>query len=781
MDKKVLPIKYFAKRQSDNMRVEGGGGDPPKWLLEGDKLNQRSFQLTEDMNTIESEFNRNLNETYFLPVVAKAKISDNAMAKTHRKEISSLFSSPKHNGIIGLADEQEVMVRFDNIDQAKQTKQKMMNTVKYNHAISCVENVEVFVPSIIKSNTATSYKIKLINYNDYELNISAQRYFEKKCNEKNMKYKKTRYSDDLTIYKMASACIDSIIDNEEMKKTLFIIEPMPMYHVSLDSFQEDVVAPILTPEEGRNYSVVGVLDSGVANISYLKPWLLQDRWSPYPDSLVDKSHGTAVSSVMIYGDTLEGKTLTGVNGTYIFDANVFPDLNKENLEEDELLNNIKEAIDNYHKNIKIWNLSGGISAEIQDDAFSDFGVGLDSLQDKYGVIICKSTGNCNNFIKGLPKSKINKGADSVRALTVGSVAHKKDLNDLVNINYPSPFTKIGRGPNHIIKPEVVHYGGNAGVSSNGNMSMTGVKTFDINGKVSNVIGTSFSTPRVTSILAGLDAEIAEEFDPLLLKALTIHSSQYSENVLMPINDKIKQMGFGIPQNINNILYNSPNEATLILKDTLSKGEYIDILDFPMPNCLKFDGYFTGQIIATLVYNPILDAKQGAEYCQSNINLYLGTFDEKVKRDTSRVNILNPVGRSNPKNLLSADNYSKRKLSQSLNMFSKRERFLVKYGDKFYPIKKYAVDLSELTDGNKEKYLGEGRNWYMKLEGLFRDYIEKEAQLKDDIQLSQDFCLVITIRHPDKSIPVYDEVTQKLDQHNFWHNNIELKTHVSLGV
>lgn len=52
------------------------------------------------------------------------------------------------------------------------------------------------------------------------------------------------------------------------------------------------------------------------------------------------------------------------------------------------------------------------------------------------------------------------------------------------------------------------------------------------------------------------------------------------------------------------------EATLILRDTLAKGEYIDIMDFPMPKSLIKNGFYTGQIIATLVYDPILDPTQG---------------------------------------------------------------------------------------------------------------------------------------------------------------------------
>ena len=87
--------------------------------------------------------------------------------------------------------------------------------------------------------------------------------------------------------------------------------------------------------------------------------------------------------------------------------------------------------------------------------------------------------------------------------------------------------------------------------------------------------------------------------------MIIHSASYSENLKIIRNERTRELGFGIPSNISNILYNKPYEATIILRDNLKKGERIDIMDFPMPKSLIKDGYYTGQIIATLVYNPIL--------------------------------------------------------------------------------------------------------------------------------------------------------------------------------
>jgi hypothetical protein len=430
--------------------------------------------------------------------------------------------------------------------------------------------------------------------------------------------------------------------------------------------------------------------------------------------------------------------------------------------------------------VKIWNLSGGLIKEIDDEEFSDFGKALDDIQDKYGVIICKSAGNDTNFANNLPKKKIPESADSVRAVVVGSIANKKGTYDLAEINEPSPFTRIGRGPASIIKPDVVHYGGNAGIDPNGKIVTTGVNSFSTNGNIVANVGTSFSTPRVTSILAGLQTEIDEEFDSLLLKGLLIHSANYSENISMPMSEKINQMGFGKPKNVKEILYNDENEITLILRDTLPKGQFIDIQDFPFPESLKKDDYYYGQVFVTIVYDSILEASQGSEYCQSNLKVRFGSYDEKFDRDISKSNILNPIGRKNSENVLKASNYSKVALNNPSGEFALTERMLIKYDEKYYPVKKYAIDLEEMTSGNKEKYLKGNKQWFLTIEGLYRDFTERRAQ-DEGIDLSQEFCLIVTIRDPKRQQKVYDDVTKLLDTNNFWHNNIKLHQDIDIKI
>lgn len=783
MTNEQLPIKFFAKREIDNMRVEGGGGNnPPKFVLSQEELKMKSRNFANIINKFKEDVIIREKKNSLIPVVFKTKIIDDATAKTHRVEISNLFRMGTGNNVLGLVEEDELLIKVNNSKEIEGILERIQNIERYAHALSAIDTISNFQPMISKSEYSEimDYKVKLIDFQDYELNLAIRAYFEKSIKDLGIEVTRTYYTRDYLIFNIKNINIDDFFldDQNNLFDAIFSIEPMPRYTVSLDMHKSNIDTNILKPQRDKNYATVGILDNGVANIPQLKPWLVNDRYTAYPEEYISKDHGTFVSGIVVYGDSLERENWVGVEGIKILDACVFPDIEKEGIEEDELIRNIQEAVRIHHKDVKVWNLSISVTREVEEYNFSDFAVALDALQDEYDILICKSAGNCSNFKIGYPKGKIHQGADSVRSIVVGSIAHKKSKLDLSDIDNPSPFTRIGRGPSYIIKPEIVHYGGNAGVDQNGNIVTSGVKSFGLDGNVLQSVGTSYSTPRVAALAAGIHQEIEEEFDPLLIKALIIHSANYSENLSIPVTERVKQLGFGRPKPIKEILYNSPHEVTLILRDEIGKGEYLDIMDFPMPDCLIDGEYFTGQIVATLAYNPILDPTQRAEYCQSNIDVKMGTYDDKKSRDTTKKNILNPIGRDDSKNILLESCYSKTKMKNNNNEFSMRERLLIKYTDKYYPVKKYAVDLGEMTDGNQSKYLSKDRRWYLYLNGLYRDHIETKAQLQGTIP-SQEFCLIITIKDPTETKLVYNETNQKLNEFNFWHSNIRLQTEVKV--
>lgn len=84
----------------------------------------------------------------------------------------------------------------------------------------------------------------------------------------------------------------------------------------------------------------------------------------------------------------------------------------------------------------------------------------------------------------------------------------------------------------------------------------------------------------------------------------------------------------------------------------------------------------------------------------------------------------------------------------------------------------------MTDRNKLSYLGEDKNWFLYIKGLYRDHITRQAANNHE-QLNQEFCLILTIRDPLKQSNVYDEVTQKLDEYNFYHTNIKLSQNINI--
>lgn len=771
MKEKNLPIKIFEKRKVDEMLTEAGGGDrEPKWVLKGDQLYNKVASFKNVMSGVEEELSNRKEENNFIPVVLNAIINDKAIAKSYRNDITKLFDVNNKHNTIGLADENTLLVKIDNPDDLNKINGNIDHSQKNAYGLSAIDELEIF-EAIVDIENNEHIKVKLFDFQDYELNRVTRLSFERYCNTNDIRYIKSFYASDLLVYRIDKPSTDVIKKLMEFDGVFSIVD-MPVYNISFDMLTvPDKTVSFKKPQADVEYPIVGVLDSGISKIDPIMDWLHEDSYSNFIEDDIDRRHGTFVAGILLDGDELQEKDYTGFEGCKIFDATIAPKPEiMKNMIEDELINNISSVINSVDY-IKIWTLSAGSSKEADLNIYSDFGVALDKLQEENDVIICKSAGNCLNFTRNAPKSRISRSADSVRSLVIGSIAHEKGENDQSEVNEPSPFTRIGYAPGGIIKPDLVHYGGNAGVKNDGNISMTGVNSFTPDGVLASNIGTSFSTPRIASVVAGLSHKLKEEFDPLLLKALAIHSAKYPQISTLSDEDKLKQLGFGIPSKIDEIIYNDQNEITLILQDTLEKGKYIDIMDFPYPNLMK-DGFYYGEITVTLVTSPILDHTQGAEYCQSNIDVYFGTYDQKITMEGRTIR--NPIRRDGSINLLNKNLYSVKSMKENTDF--KSERMLRNFHQKYQPVKKWSVNLDEFKPTPKEIHLLDSKKWFLKLNGLYRANAESKNQ-----DLSQDFCLIITIKDPKNEIQVYDQVSQKLNQLNFIQKNIQLRDEIRLKL
>lgn len=776
MSNKYLPIKIFEKRKDYDDRSTEGGGDnrEPGFVLHGDELQAHAQVLASDLQEVRSQFREALSRKRTLPVIVATSLNDSAIAKTHRKRVVNILESDGNDNVVGVYGDRQILsvlpdeAVLDNLENSIYKEESATLT-------SSLAGIEVFHPIVDEYKDGTvDYRVRLFDYNDFDRNSLARILFEKYCEEIGVQIqKRIRFTADMYIYRVSISAPDKYLRFVEFEG-LYSVEITSPLFVTLDSLADDVIVPVRYPEDGEEYPVVGVLDTGIAPIGHLSPWLLENEHTNYPEEYTNRLHGTAVASIIEYSDDLNGTDICSTDGVNLFSALVYPN---QRIYPEDLVDNIREAVER-NPDIKIWNMSLGEEEQSELDSFSEFGMALDNIQDENNVLIIKSAGNCHNFEKGLPKQRISKSADSIRALTVGSIAETKAEYDYADPNMPSPFTRVGPGPASIIKPDLVFYGGNAGMHD-GKRIEHGIRTFNLDDEDVRHAGTSFSTPAVTRIVSDLAYMMQEEFDPLLLRALTIHYAKYPEGIQMKMTEKVNQMGFGVPIKAQDILYNSPDEITLILRDTLDKGSFVEMFNFPFPTSLVDEnGFFRGQIILTLVNKSIVDEKQAGEYCQSNIDILFGTYEGEKERDTQKRTVKNPLGLEEPKNILNDGLYSaSSKGIHPINGFE-RECTLVKYGKKFHPVKKYAVDLSEMRPAEREKWLPANRKWYLKVEGLYRDFIENDA-LKKDYQLSQEYCMILTIRDPLGTAPVYDEVTQQLTNENFVHHDVRVRNIIRL--
>lgn len=509
---KKLPIRLFHKREIDTRETEGGGNNlDPKWVLSDELLLEYSKEKLFEIDLIENEIEFDSYGRLDIPLTIGVEIIIEAIAKTHRDPIENLFSSKFEKlSSVGFSPTNFLLFPVDKLEHIKNAKTIFETPEKNSKAVSSIKSIEKYKPFIEKDLSINDeIKIKFIDYRNKEIQKKVETKFENFCRNKKINFQKCFYAPSLKIYKINKVTKDSL-DQIVNLDGILSISSMPKYEITLEKEDFYETVPIKKPINGKRYPIVGILDSGIAKNKYLAPWII-DGYSPYDDAELDKSHGTFVAGVLIYGrDFL--KCLDSLTNTCnIFDAAVISDDNLGIVDEYELLDNIREVIELKSNEIKIWSLSLGSNKEAHTEIFSDFAISLDYIQDKENVIIVKSAGNCNNFENNLPVSRISESSDSVRSIVVGSIAHYKNQTDFAKINHHSPFSRVGPGPQGIVKPDLVHYGGNSGLSNDGVRIDTGIPSFDIAGRIVKKIGTSFSTPQISAILADLNENLKGNF------------------------------------------------------------------------------------------------------------------------------------------------------------------------------------------------------------------------------------------------------------------------------
>lgn len=705
-----------------------------------------------------------------LPILMVATLDKRAAKrKAYRANARSIFDSRNKRNVIGKNSHQGLLVKVD----CKNDLQMMRHNITGENisqdkrcGIAVIENLQLYHPYIEDDLIGRRVKVRLVDYQDQRLNELANHKMSQVIEQCNVNAHSLDYCPGLNLYVVENVNKE-VIEALVTMDSVISVKKMPYFELTVSPEEFNTKIEVRRPVDGESYPRVGLLDSGVEPIPHLAPWIeSEENIAGLEENDIRRLHGTSVASIINYGDALENKVLTGTTPMYIRSCIVNTDDRVIRISEDEMVEHIKTAIFN-NRDIDIWNLSQGSSYEIEDDEFSEFAMALDNIQKENHILICKSAGNID--FRFPDQTRITQGAESLLSLTVGSVAHVCESEEDVPVGGRSHFSRVGSGPGGAVKPDLVHVGGNKSV---------GVNSFSDTGFQSNAYrGTSFSTPRVTALAANLAYRMNRRFDPLLIKALLIHSAKY--HYLTTDNSKVilNELGFGMPATLDDILYNDPDEFTMVWKPELNDGVDMQIQDIPFPANLVNDGYFIGEVSVTVVTNPILRKTEKSEYCQSDVKVALQSYDRieyvvlgaagtpRTYRNSERL--------VNPKNILTKDLYK----ASSFRSINPVERTVI-CGEEYLAVKNYHVNLEQMRPANRNSYLNENKRWCLSIEATNRDATTADKMNGLDVGTAEAV-VIITIKDPKRTGIVYNACLQALDEHNFAHSDIVIRQNINV--
>lgn len=757
-----LPIKLILPRQGAEKRVSGGGSPPKPFRTVDAAYRQR---LSNEVSAIRDALMPQMKQTGAAPV--RVKLLTKATAKSHRPE--KLFSA-ETSPIVGAGKLGELFIKATPESLARLTETIEQNdTEQIKKELSCIEAIEAVTPIYRRrgaeaqdllrrsprSENGFATRVRLFNFGDDDDQPRLVANFEDECHRRNLAITTAGYAPGSYVYGVECRTVDDV---ETISRIVGVrsVTGMPLVRTLRQRMLNPKPLPTLATraDVAGDVPVVVVVDSGISDSNpALESWVVR-RDSQVAPAYRNTDHGTFVAGLICWGSDLN-PTIAGIDSSpcAVFDLQVIPNADPakgdtDALQEQEFLISLETALKQHANEYKVWNLSLGTDAVCSLDEFSEFAEQLDNLQEQYQVSFVISAGNYDNPpLLDYPRSpaqldtgRITTPADSVLAITVGAVSHVDYKKNGPKEHHPSAFSRHGAGPNYIIKPDFVHYGGSCSADLG---HVAGIRSINGSGSAEN-IGTSFATPLVSRTLAQIYHQITPTPTPVLARALLTHHARDPRTKTRVPDGEENYFGFGLPAPVPYCLECSPYSSTLVFEDTLRPGYFLEWDDFPYPASLHRDGKYFGEIWMTVAFAPARGARWGSEYCETHIDAHFGVYRDQTNRETGEITSkfkgLVPPEHKNPGVLYEA--YQVEKLR------------------KWAPVRTYHGDMGEKGE--------RGGRWRLKVQLLTRHGIEDEEAYKP-----QPFALIVTIADPEQKAPVYDEMARHL-RNRFKSQNLAVR-------
>lgn len=743
-DEPLLPIKIVLPREGDIRHPESSGRAREPLEAVTSEMRQRLVDQIEELRSAAHNWFTRYPE---LPAVGRVVLKEKALAKSHRP--TKLFNE-RTCPIIGVKGLGELLVevREEGLDSLRHEIAEG-RTKAHEHDISVIEKILPYGPHDVLSPSVADkvrkvvrekrgpLKVELFSFPDSRTNHLVEERFEKFLKDIGCSLtRRLRYAPSLILMEVMCPdvkSLETLCSFIAIRRLSFFSRYRALQPMRLNA--DPALPPEhLHPVEGMDYPVVAVVDGGIAeNHPALAPWIIE-REVYVPQEYRNPAHGTFVAGIVVHGHLLNPGTTDDVPGCKLVDVVVLPNGDRDagstdTVDEQTFLERLRDAIGKHRHLARVWNLSLGLDTEEECsiDSISDLAVALDALADEYDVCFVIAAGNYEGRpLRAWPpqprlRDRITPPADSIRGITVGAVPGVEAVGSLVGMYDPAPYSRRGPGPFYIVKPELVHVGGNC--REDGTYNGMGIRSWDVDGNLTEGIGTSFSTPRVSRLLAAVFASVDPPPSANLAKALLIHSARLPGRQGRPSGDDLHYFGFGMPESLRAAIACSPSAITMIWEGEVVPGAVFAISDFPYPRCLYWNERWHGEVWMTLVYDPPLDRKGGFEYCRLNLDASLGVFRQRGDKLEYEPQV--------PPEATWKDRY---------------ERQLIENGFKWAPVKVYRRNL-------RKGVTGEG--WRLTIRPLLRSGESSTAP--------QRFVLIVTIADPEHRRDVYTDVVQQLQK------------------
>lgn len=373
-----------------------------------------------------------------------------------------------------------------------------------------------------------------------------------------------------------------------------------------ESFQIDLPTPSGEP-------TIGVIDTVVdPGFGLIGPWVDYRPMIPEGIPLMreDYEHGMFVTSLIVAGHVINPGLDDGCGW---FKVRHFGVAQKRGNSTQKLVSDIRRIVRG-NPDIRVWNLSLGLEQQISPNYISPLAACLDELQNELDILFVVAGTNDPDHTR---RMNLGSPGDSLNSLVVNSVR----ANGL-----PASYSRRGPVLSFFSKPDVAYYGGDTGEKMRvlGPIGETGG------------CGTSLAAPwiaRKASYLIDvmhLPREVA--------KALLIDSTLSWETADIKRGASV-EVGYGVvPKQIEDVLAAADDEIKFFVSGEVRNFETYST-GFPVP---LDNSRYPYSARAVLSYSPKCSKRQGVDYTNTELQLSLGRFEMKQKKDGSKYRVIKSI-------------------------------------------------------------------------------------------------------------------------------------------